>query len=435
MSAGKREDARTIAYKALGAFRREGAWNDLYLKTAIERAGLDKRDAGFATRLSYVTLQNIYLCDHVIGMYSRTPLNKLEPRVLDLLRTGAAQLMFMNSVPASAAVNESVRIAKSINPGAAKFVNAVLRALSSSPIPEVTGDDESERLSVTFSHPLWLVKEYMLTHTPEDTRAWLAANNAVPPVTVHTNTVKTTTEKLRASLVSDGVQTADHPTLPDCLDLTETGDLQKLAAFREGWMIIADAAARMAVMAASPMEGERVLDTCAAPGGKTFLTAVAMKCQGSILACDIRDNKLAELIRSARRLGLGCIDTRTADGTVFLPELESRFDLVIADVPCSGFGVIRKKPDIRCKDRDKIAHLPELQSAILANVSRYVREGGRLLYATCTHREQENGEVVRGFLAGSPAFRLGHGEKTLAPHIDGTDGFYFALMERTSDGR
>ena len=229
--------------------------------------------------------------------------------------------------------------------------------------------------------------------------------------------------------------------MPDCWLLTGAGDLEEQAAFQEGWFLVQDAAAKAAVLAAGPKPGQRVLDVCAAPGGKTFSAAMAMEDRGEIISCDIHPHKLALIEKGAERLGLACVRTELADGRENRAAWNESFDLVLCDVPCSGLGIIRKKPDIRYKDSEKLAGLPRVQRAILDNACRYVRPGGVLLYATCTILPEENSRVTAAFLAAHPdfhqePFRLPGGEETdgsltLWPQRHGTDGFYICKMRRS----
>ena len=430
---------RKVALLALSACARQGAWSDGILKKAIREAGLDGRDAALCTRLCYGVLQNRMLLDFYLAAFCKLPLSKLEDKVLQSLRLGAYQLRFLDRVPPRAAVDESVELAKAFskNPRAAGLVNGVLRAMARAgedlPLPS--------DLATRYSHPEWLVKEFSLTLGGE-VEALLAADNDQPPVTAQVNTCKATVEQAEASLAAQGVGVARHPWLEGCLILRETGNLEGLEAFSKGWIYIQDPAARLAVLAAGPRPGMRVLDACAAPGGKSFAAAVAMGDQGEILARDLHPHKETLIRAGAGRLGLSCIHTAVADARQADPALEGAFDLVIADVPCSGLGIIRKKPDIRYKDPAPLAGLPQVQGDILDRLARCVRPGGVLLYATCTLLERENEGVVRGFLDKYPNFTLTGftlpgpigevpgGMCTLWPHRHGTDGFFFTRLER-----
>lgn len=436
--------ARDTALRVLSAGRTASAWADASLKAQLRRDGLTGADAALATRIVYGVLQNRALLDFYLGAYCSQKLSRLQPPLADILRIGAYQILFLDKVPDRAAVNESVELAKKNGRGAASgLVNAVLRKLSlnKAQLPAIPERDETQALSIRYSHPKWLVRRLLALLGREEAESFLAADNAVAPLTVQVNTLRTTAAALTARLADAGVTAAAHPWVPDCLELTGSGDLTELDAFREGLFFVQDPAAKLVSLIAAPQKGGRVIDVCAAPGGKSFGAAVAMGDEGEILACDLHENKLKRIEEGAARLGLKSIQTFAADGTVFRPEWADSADTVLVDAPCSGLGIIRKKPDVRYKSPDDLFTLTVAQAAILENAARYVRPGGVLLYSTCTILPEENGQVVDGFLAGHPDFSretfalpapVGEqpGELTLWPHRHGTDGFYICRLRR-----
>ena len=436
--------ARDTALRVLSAGRTASAWADASLKAQLRRDGLTGADAALATRIVYGVLQNRALLDFYLGAYCSQKLSRLQPPLADILRIGAYQILFLDKVPDRAAVNESVELAKKNGRGAASgLVNAVLRKLSlnKAQLPAIPDRDETQALSIRYSHPKWLVRRLLALLGREEAESFLAADNAVAPLTVQVNTLRTTAAALTARLADAGVTAAAHPWVPDCLELTGSGDLTELDAFREGLFFVQDPAAKLVSLIAAPQKGGRVIDVCAAPGGKSFGAAVAMGDEGEILACDLHENKLKRIEEGAARLGLKSIQTFAADGTVFRPEWADSADTVLVDAPCSGLGIIRKKPDVRYKSPDDLFTLTVAQAAILENAARYVRPGGVLLYSTCTILPEENGQVVDGFLAGHPDFSretfalpapVGEqpGELTLWPHRHGTDGFYICRLRR-----
>lgn len=436
----ERSTARDVALRALVACERQGAWSDGFLKKEIGNAGLDGRDAALATRLCFGVQQNRMLLDFWLSNLSKIPLAKMEPAVRSILRLGAYQILFLDRVPDHAAVNQAVEQARknSRNPRSAGLVNGILRSL----IRQKSELPQPPDLSTRYSHPQWLVEAFSRRLPPEEVEDLLRADNSEPPTCIQINTCKVETPVAVEALQQEGMTVSPHPWLPDCLLLQGTGNLEQSAAFQRGWFYVQDAAAKLAVLAADPRPGMEVLDACAAPGGKSFATAIAMDNQGRVISCDIHPHKQILLQRGAERLGLPIIQPEVLDGKDCKEDFLNKFDLVIADVPCSGLGIIRKKPDIRYKDPEPLAGLPKVQSAILENVSRYVRPGGVLLYATCTLLERENEEIVAAFLEKRKDFTLekfqlpgpfglcADGMLTCWPHRHGTDGFFFAKLRR-----
>ncbi len=439
-------DAREAAMLALNACQRQGGWSDGALKKQLSAAELSGRDAALATQLCFGVLQNQMLLDFYLAKFSNIPLKRMEGKVVQTLRLGAYQMLFLTRIPHSAAVNSAVALVKAHckNPRAAGMVNGILRSMERSlqNMPVIPQGDPVAYLSTLYSHPEWLVKEFILSLGEEETAQLLAADNSQPPTAVMVNTTRTTVEALKAMLEADHVEAEPHPWLENCLLLSRTGDLERLEAFQQGLFYVQDPASRLSVLAAGAKPGMRVLDCCAAPGGKSFAAAIAMENQGKIVSCDLHPHKKKLIQAGADRLGLTIITPKTADGKVFRPEWERAFDLVLVDAPCSGLGVIRKKPDIRYKDPAPLADLPAVQLDILRNAARYVRPGGTLMYSTCTLLYRENGEVVETFLAENKAYKaeaftlpgpvglVQSGSVTLWPHRHGTDGFFISKMRR-----
>ena len=431
-------NGRDAALDALTACRRLDAWSDGSLKAVCR--GLDRREAALAARLAYGMLQNRALLDFYLGAYCSQPFERLEPFVRDVLRLGAYQILFMDRIPDSAAVDEAVKMVKSRKrQRAAGFVNAVLRRLSREKenLPEIP----AENLSLRYSHPQWLTERLLELLGREEAEAFLRLDNEPVPTVIQRNPLRCTQEELKQSLKASGAALALHPWLTDCWELRGCGDLEALDAFREGFVQIQDAAARASVLAAGPKPGDRVLDVCAAPGGKSFAAAMQMEDRGEVIACDIHPHKLELIQKGAQRLGIKCISAVQADGRSFRGDWEAAFDLVLCDVPCSGLGAVRKKPDIRYKDPQTLAGLPKVQGAILENASRYVKSGGTLVYATCTILPEENEDVAADFLSRHGEFAKApfslpglegetDGSLTLWPQRHGTDGFYICKIRK-----
>ena len=437
-------NARECALQVLIACRKNNAWADAALKSALKTNTLSAPDAALCSRIVYGVMQNRMLLDFYIGAYCTQKPDHLQPPLLEILRIGAYQIIYLDKIPDSAAVNTSVELAKLAKRGQASgLVNAVLRKLSQNKkaLPPVPERDDVQRLSIQYSHPKWFVKRLVSLLCREEAERFLACDNQIAPITVQVNPLKTTLEALTEELQQAGISVQPHSWVPDCLELSGTGDLAALPSFREGKFLVQDPAARLVSLIAGIRPGQKVLDVCAAPGGKSLSAAFAMAGNGSIVACDLHENKLKRIQESADRLGVNIITTQAADGRVFRPEWEASFDTVLVDAPCSGLGIIRKKPDTRYKKADDLFTLPVVQAAILDNAARYVRPGGTLVYSTCTILPEENEQVTEAFLAEHADFGLepfelplpvgkSDGSLTLWPQRHDTDGFYICRMTR-----
>jgi 16S rRNA (cytosine967-C5)-methyltransferase len=435
-----------MALRALTEYRRRGTFASDALDGVLRAARADGRSAALATRLVRGVLQNMALCDFYIGGFSSMPVRRIEPQVLDILRLSAYQLVFLEKIPISAAVNEGVALARRrANPRAAGFVNAVLRKLADSlaDLPEPRGASRIETLALKYSHPIELVRALDAELGGRGLEELLKTNNARPPLTVRVNTLKADIREAIAALEAQGIEAVPHGALPGSLVLSNAGDPGATDALRAGLIFVQDAAATAAAMAGGPAPGCTVLDGCASPGGKAFAAAIEMRDSGRVEARDISVEKLAAVDEGARRLGIGSIRTRAADARAARGDAEEEADIVYADVPCSGFGVIRKKPEIRYKSADETAALPGAQLDILSGLASYVKPGGTLVYSTCTVLTRENGDVIGEFLRRRDDFYadgftlpgdLGaapDGMITLWPHIHGTDGFFICRMRRS----
>ena len=433
--------ARKTALDALIACRKEGAWANGALKEYMVRDRLDRRDAALAARLCYGVLQNRNCLDFYLKQLLTGKLKDLHPVVRDILHLGLYQIYFMDKIPESAAVNESVTLAKKYCPKqrfASGLVNGVLRNAA-----RTKGTlKDPKTLEDRYSHPKELIR--LLRSYVGDARLekMLEANNAAPETVVQVNTLRISTEELIGILDAQGITAQRHLWMPDCLTLFGTGNLEKLDAFQKGLFYVQDPAARLSVLCAQIPQNADVLDCCAAPGGKSFAAAIAMKGTGSITSCDIHAHKTVLIQKGAERLGIESICVRQQDASKCVTEWIGTKDVVIADVPCSGLGIIRKKPDIRYKDLSEMAQLPGLQLQILKNQASYVKPGGTLLYSTCTLVRAENEGVVERFLKENTEFYLEalelpqafpkntNGMLALVPGEYDTDGFFIAKLRR-----
>ena len=431
--------ARETALSALIACRKEGSWSNGVLKEYIARDRLDIRDAALASRLCYGVLQNRAYLDFYLKQLLTGKLKDLHPAVRDILHLGLYQLYFMDKIPQSAAVNESVELARKyckMQRFAPGLVNGVLR----NAVRNHNQLKTPTALEDKYSHPKALIDLLGNYVGKEKLEMMLAANNTVAPTVVQVNTLRTDVQTLEKKLAEEGVQAQPHGWLPDCLVLTGTGDLEKLPSFREGLFYVQDAAAKLSVLCAEIPQGAKVLDCCAAPGGKSFAAAVCGA--GEITSCDVHAHKIDLIRNGASRLGFENIRAQLHDATVFVGDWEEKMDVVIADVPCSGYGIIRKKPDIRYKDPATMRELPDLQLQILKNQARFVKPGGTLLYSTCTLVWEENEGNVKRFLEENDDFYLEKlalpsvfpenttGMLAIVPGENDTDGFFIAKLRR-----
>ena len=433
--------ARETALNALIACRKGGAWSNGVLKEYIRQDRLDPRDAALATRLCYGVIQNRGRLDFYLQQLLTGRLKDLHPVARDILHMGLYQLYEMDKIPESAAVNESVTLAKkySKNPKAASLVNGVLR----NAVRTKGSLKEPVSYADKYSHPDELISLLKKDLPKGKLEPMLIANNAAPQTVVQVNTLKTTAARLLLRLAEEQVTARPHGWMKDCLVLDRTGNLENLPSFKDGLFYVQDPAAKLSVLCAGlPKADIRLLDCCSAPGGKSFAAAMAMDGKGHITSCDVHAHKIGIIENGAARLGLTNITARVQDATVRVPEWEEAMDVVIADVPCSGLGIIRKKPDIRYKDLKELEALPALQLAILNNQAAYVKKGGVLIYSTCTVLKRENEEIVRAFLETHDEFYLEPlalpavfprnetGMLTLIPGEYDTDGFFISRLRR-----
>ena len=436
--------AREAALTALERCRRDGAWSGSSIDAVIKKYALDRREAALASRLCLGVLQNAALCDFYIGVYCSSDPKRLEPKLLDILRLGIYQLLFLEKIPESAAVNESVSLCKKCGLSRASgLCNAVLRRIAennrANTLPDIPGKGSAEYLSIKYSHPLWLAERIAAERGYDFAEAFFACNNRPAPLTIQLNTLKISPDDYCRLLSREGIAFVQDADLPDCISFSG-GNVTALPGFSEGLFYVQDRAARTAIEIAEPKPGMNVLDACSAPGGKSFAAAIKMLNRGSILSCDIHEKKLKLISAGAERLGISIIKTSAMDAREHNDALKEAFDIVIADVPCSGLGVIAKKPEIRGKTESEIAALPEIQRSILDNLSGYVAPGGTLLYSTCTILRAENEDVVADFLARHKDFVLcgfsaggisePSGMHCFWPNADGTDGFFAAKLKK-----
>ena len=430
---------RAAAAASLLAWEKQGRYANLEVSASLADSPLAGADRALYTALVYGVIERLLTLDYLLAQYARRPLSSLDRETVCAARLGLYQLTYMDRIPPHAAVSESVAVAPARS---RSFVNAVLRAHQRAGCRLVLpADDPLHAMSVEFSAPEPLCQFFIDRFGEAETRALLAAFFRRPPVTLRVNRLKTTAAAVLAAFAEDGA-------VPCPLDeemVRLDGAAAVAAAAEAGMAFVQDPASRMAVRALGPQPGETVIDTCAAPGGKSFSAALDMENRGQLFSFDLHENKLSLIRRTADALGITILTAAARDAREPDPALVGRADRVLCDAPCSELGVIGKKPDVKYKPLDGAAALPAIQYDILCGAAQYVRPGGVLVYSTCTLNPDENEGVADRFLAAHPDFlpedfslgALGasaDGRRTLTPHRDGTDGFFIARMRRRAGG-
>lgn len=423
-------DARQTAFSYLSKIERDNAYSNLILSDKNGGNALSDRDKVLCHRIVKTVLERKITVDHNISLYLNQPLKKLKPQVLTVLRMGVCQILFMDKIPDSAAINESVKLTKKNGCSfASGLVNAVLRKVASNGL-RLPDEDDEKYLSVKYSFPDYLVKRLCAYYGRETAEKIMSASLDAPKQYIRKNTLKS--ENLTADV--------KDTWLDGCFEIKNTGDITALPDFKNGLFHVQDMSSQICCKVLDAKKGETIIDVCSAPGGKSMTIAQMMENQGKIISCDIYEHKLKLISDTAKRLGIDIIETKLRDGSDENSPLPVA-DRILCDVPCSGFGVTGKKPEIRYKSEDEIASLPELGLKILEESSKYLKNGGRLVYSTCTLLPEENIEVCKAFLKNNSDFTAVHisddingffdGEAlTVLPHIYGCDGFFIAAFEK-----
>ena len=403
----------------------DSAYSNISLNTVFKENEFSSADKALISALVYGVLDRKITLDYVLSRFMKTPIKKTAPFTLTVLRTALYQIMYMDKIPQSAAVNESVKLIKASKENRnSGFVNAVLRSILRAESLLPAGDSIFD-LSIRYSCPEFIVKSFLADYGQENTCKLLEASLETPPLTARVNTVKTTTNTLKQSFLAEGIG-CSGTDIDDCLVFEKGFDISNNNLYIDGHFYAQDTASQKAVGVLCPQPNERVLDMCAAPGGKSFTMANLMENKGEIVACDLYEARVNLISNSAERLGLSIIRPTVCDATVYDQKL-GIFDRILCDVPCSGLGVLRRKPEIKYKNEFDFTTLEDIQYRILCNAVKYLKKGGKILYSTCTLRKGENENLVNRFLTEYNGFRKIY-EHTFMPHIDNTDGFYCALL-------
>lgn len=449
------QSAREVALKVLYQIEEQDAYANLVLGKAIGQGQLSPLDRGLATELVYGVTRSRNTLDWILEKFVISGLGKLTPWIRNILRLGVYQLFYLEKIPVSAAVHESVNLAKKYgHPGTVKLVNGVLRNVlrkKATLIYPGLDDNPVEHISLKYSHPAWLVKRWLNVYGIEDTVKMCRLNNQPAVNSIRTNTLQVTRQDLTRELEKENVSCQNSSLCPEGLIIAGFKSLEDLPAFQAGHFLLQDEASMLVSHVVHPQTGQFIIDACAAPGTKSTHLAQLIRDQGKIIACDIHPHKLGLIEQNCTRLGLKSIETRLLDARNLGEVFPEQADCVLVDAPCSGLGVLRRRPDARWKKSpEQIEELSKLQLAILNSAGQCLKPGGVLVYSTCSLAPEENTEVISEFLRQNSRFHreqiLGHlpfkpdREEDLAtaqagylqflPHLHGTDGFFMCRMRR-----
>lgn len=440
---------RMAALRLCCKIEKEGTYSNLALQDYLRRQTMADTDKHLLVRLVYGVVQQRLRLDYLIAGVSKTKPSRMEPEILNILRIAVYQAEFMDRIPDYALVNESVMLAKEIGLGKySGFVNGVLRTFLRERTTAVYPKAALHYLSTYYSYPQWLVK-LVRDKYKDQTEKILKHGNEAPPVCIRVNRLKHTREELKQLLDEMQIDTTDSEVSEDVLILKQGIDCEKNTLFCAGEFTPQDSASALAARVLNPQAGQTVIDVCSAPGGKTTSLAEQMRNRGKIFACDIYPHKLKLVQNAANRLGIDIIETKQQDASVYLDAWGESADRVLVDAPCSGLGIIRRKPEIKwTKHLSDIQSLSKLQYQILETAARYVKPGGELVYSTCTLTNEENNDIFYRFLREHPQFeaadfsalvpdcmksRATTGSLQILPGELGCDGFYIAKMKRTQN--
>ncbi len=441
---------RTLALEILNRIESTDAYADILLEEAFRSHTLKDVDKGLLTELVYGVLRWKNRIDWITGLFSSVKPAKMERDILNILRIGTYQLLFLDRVPVSAAVNESVRLAKVRGQRQGNFVNAVLRAIDRGrddiKYPDLSADP-LRHISIKYSHPEWLVMRFIQELGIDGAIRLCQANNEPPPMTIRTNSMSISREGLLLRLSKAGYDASFTPLSPAGLMLKGSGDVVNIPGFKEGLFTVQDEASQLISFVLDPQPGEKVLDACAAPGGKATHIAELMADKGEIAALDIKPQGVRRIEENLRRLGLRSVKAKVCDAAKPLEFKEGEFDRILLDAPCSGTGVLRRHPEGKWQKREEDIHvLAKRQRTLIDNISMYLKPGGTMVYSICSVIKDEGEGVVDAFLSAHPEFilepavpRIGYAGEGLVcnrgffrvySHQHGTDGFFAARLRK-----
>lgn len=439
--------AREIALNILYDIFINEAFSNISIKKHIGEE-VNPKEEGLTREIVYGVLENDIYIEYIISKASKIKLKKIHPVILIILKVGVYQLIFMDRIPPSAAVNEAVNMAKKHgHKGTIGFVNGILRNISRNKdeFMNIEAKNKADYISIKYSHPKWMVERWIKEYGVEFTEELCKKNNESPPLNIRVNTLKTNKELLKEKLTDYGFIVKDGKFAKDSLVIENPIRITELPEFKLGHFIIQDESSSLVGQIMDPIPGSTIIDCCSAPGGKSTHLAQLMNNKGRILSQDIYEHKIKLIEENAERLGISIIETSISDGTKRDESLVNKADYLLLDAPCSGLGLIRRKPEIkRNRKEEDIGELVEIQYNILNNVKDYLKVGGILVYSTCTIEKDENINIINRFLEKNKNFKLVNIEDKISnpqnidtlklgyiqlfPHIHDTDGFYIAKI-------
>lgn len=438
-------NAREIAFKVLSDIEKNKNYSNMSINKHFKELEIKDQDRGFTTELIYGVIENRNYLDYVMNKLSKMKAEKMQMHVRIFLEMGIYQILFLDSVSDYAAVNETVNLVNGFDKKSSGFVNAILRNVirQKETIAKVDITDNIMYLSTKYSYKPWMIKNWVEKFGQEFTEDLLDANNEKPSIYIRVNTLKTTREELMSKLSDMNIKCFKVSTLEEAIRVENLKNIENNKLFKDGLFTVQDISSMIVGKIVNPKENSRVLDICSAPGGKTTHLATIMNNTGHIVSRDIFEHKIKLINATANRLGLTNIEAQCFDASVLDNDNIDKFDYVLADVPCSGLGIIRRKPEIKYKEKADLKELPSIQSKILKNASKYVKIDGVLVYSTCTIQDVENIDIINAFLKENDNFKLvpidavnvdvdnqDKGYLKIYPHIHGMDGFFIAKLIR-----
>lgn len=428
------DKTREIALKILYKIEKENAYSNIVLNDEIKinKKYLKEKDIGLISEIIYgVTTWKLTL-DEIIKKYSKIKLKKISIWILNILRMGVYQIVFLDKIPKSAAVNESVNLSKRYgHSSSSNFVNAILRKVEKSDFDEFFQiENDVERISKTTSMPEWIIKELLTNNNIKTVEEICKNSNLRPKITIRINKLKITKSEIIKKLEEKGIN-CKETKYDDFLILDKVKDIENLDLFQNGFFTVQDISAGLAVINLEPLKGEKILDACSAPGGKTTYMAEMMQNEGEILAWDIHEHRTKLIQDNAERLGINIIKTQVKDATIYDEKLNEKFDKILLDVPCLGIGVIKRKPDIKWNRKlEDIQEINQIQKSILKNCSKYLKPDGVLIYSTCSILKEENEDIIYEFLKENTNFKIKENKiLNIVPDVE-KDGFFICELHK-----